>query len=289
MKKLWRRWLRVHFLPPAGESPRVRTARRAALFLAGILLVAEIAVSLRYSGAVGGILVTATVGLSAFTYRGLQAIVLPPTRPGATVDGPIGGDPETGLADRRQLVATLGRDMARAQRYGHPLTLAIVRIDGFDRLDAQWGPALTVPAAQHVSGTLVRVTRASDFVARFDEATFAVILGQCSGAQAGLYADRATRAVNGRPVRTSVRLGSPFYLDVRVAALQFDPTRCRGPIEFLDLAGVEGLGEDDDLPFPGDGPGHRPQTLPYDYLRDAEMGGLTALQGERRRLGRHAG
>lgn len=289
MKKLWRRWLRVHFLPPAGESPRVRRARRTALVLAAVLLVAEVAVSLRYSGAVGGILVAATVGLSAFTYRGLQAIALPLTQAAALTDAALGGDPETGVAGRRQLVATLGRDMARAQRYGHPLTLAIVRIHDYAGLHAQWGPSLTVPAARHVADTLIRVTRASDFVARLDAATFAVILGQCSGPQAGLYADRATSAVNGRPVRTPVRLGAPLYLDVRVAALQFDPTRCRGPIEFLDLAGVEGPGEESGLPFDGDGPGHGPETLPYDYLRATEMGGLTALQGERRRMDRHAG
>ena len=62
-----------------------------------------------------------------------------------------------------------------------------------------------------------------------------------------------------------------------------------GPSNSWHLAGVEALGENGDVPFPGDGPGHGPETLPYDYLRDAEMGGLTALQGERRRLGRHAG
>ena len=136
-----------------------------------------------------------------------------------------------------QEVFYVARDIARCERYSHSLTLAVVRISQFEEMRAWWGDATARIAVAHVAETLKRITRASDFLSRLDESTFAVLLLQCSGRQAALYGDRVSLAVSNRPLSSASNVKVPLYVGVEVNALEYDSTRFRGPLEFLSVAG----------------------------------------------------
>ena len=176
-------------------------------------------------------------------------------------------DLETRLPSRLQLIEQLVRDIARAQRYSHDLTLAVVEIARFEDFRASWGPETTRSAVLHVAETLRRVTRSSDFVARLDSARFAVLLIQCDETQAGLFGDRLSLAVSNRPLRSATSVRVPLYVGVDVAATQYSAERFRGPLDFLSTAGGDLVPESE--PVPARVPGAervaaRPRTLAAD-------------------------
>ncbi len=294
LNRLWRRWIRPRLAPPPGEPLRVTAARRAAVALGIILLASEFVVVLQYSGTVGAILIAATAGLAAFVYRGLQTLAAASIQAEDPDANPHLVDPETRLPNRQQLIDTLARDIARSERYRHPLTLAVVRIAQYDEIRTAWGPGTARQAVEHVAETLVRVTRASDFLARLDETRFAVILLQCTGSQAGTYADRVTLAVSNRPVRSSAHLKVPLYVGVDVTALEYDPSGFRGPLEFLSRAGGDLLLQVTRPPRArrsalAHDPRAMRQQLVRDYYPHGEMQDFAQAYREARSRGRHAG
>jgi diguanylate cyclase (GGDEF)-like protein len=157
----------------------------------------------------------------------------------------LGRDRLTGLPHRAHLLEQLRLDIARAVRGSQDVTLAIVQIAQYQELRAAWGATATDRAATHVASTLQRIGRASDFLARIDDERFAAILVQCNSEQAQHYADRVALAVANRPLPRDELLKVPVYVTVHVEALQFDPERFRGPLDFLSAAGGE------DRPAPG--------------------------------------
>lgn len=287
------RWLRLRIAWPAGENRRTALLRRAALALAIILLLGEVVVAVRYSGNVGMLMIVSTAGLGAFLYRGLQSLTIVPADDGGMLRAPL-IDAETRLPTRQHLIETLSRDIARSQRYSHSLTLAVVRINQYDELRAAWGAGTAMQAVHHVADTLRRVTRASDFLARLDDGRFAVVLLQCSGPQATLFADRLTLAVSNRPLKSTANVKVPHYVGVEVSALEYDATRYRGPLEFLSLAGGDLVPE-----RPRTAPGKNGLTLTdprglreqlvRDFYPNGEVKDFADAYREARNRNRHAG
>ncbi len=294
MKHVWRRWIRPRLAAPPGEPFRVTASRRAAIALGALVLLGELVVAFRYSGTLGAILLTSSVALAAFVYRGLQAVAAASLQ----AEDPEAHrhliDPETHLPNRQHLIDALARDIARAERYRHPLTLAIVRIAQYDDIRTAWGPGTARQAVEHVAETLTRITRASDFLARLDETRFAVILLQCTGSQAAAYVDRVTLAASNRPVRSSAHLKVPLYVGVDVSALEYDPSRFRGPLEFLSHAGGDISLESLRPPRAQRAAlAHDPRAMRQQLVRDYYPGGevkdFAEAYREARSRSRHAG
>jgi diguanylate cyclase (GGDEF)-like protein len=293
MYKALLRWSRVRIAWPAGENRRVTVARGAALVLAAALFFAEVVVAARYSWSAGVVMIVSTAGLSAFLYRGIRTLSVAPEGDDDQLRAAL-VDVQTRLPTRQQLIDTLARDIARSQRYSHSLTLAVIRITQYDELKGSWGAGTANQAVQHVAETLRRVTRASDFLARLDESRFAVVLLQCSGRQAALFADRLTLAVSNRPLKSTAKVKVPHYVGVEVSALEYDVTRYRGPLEFLSLAGGDVVTE-----RPRATPGHRGamaadprnlrEQLVRDYYPNGEAKDFADAYREARGRNRHAG
>jgi len=106
-------------------------------------------------------------------------------------------DAETGLLDRRGLVARLTQEAARARRYGRPLSLAVARTDAVH-------PELLRTAAARMRERL----RQPDVLAHLGHGTFAALLPECTSEQA--------LAVFGR-VESDLRASTSLHCEVEVA------------------------------------------------------------------------
>jgi len=93
-------------------------------------------------------------------------------------------DPLTGLANRRLFEETLGREIARQGRKATPLALALIDLDGFKNVNDTRGHAAGDEALRSVAQAIVDRVRASDLAARIGGDEFAVVLPDCSPADA---------------------------------------------------------------------------------------------------------
>ena len=260
-----------HRFRAAARDPN--ETRRVAVVLLPLVLVFEGLVAVRFSVTVGIALLAATGGLSAFTFRGLRVSPVAAEKPsrGATAAEHFFQDELTGLPNRQQLIEQLSRDIARAQRYKHDLTLTFVQVSQFAELNTAWGAATAASAVVHVSETLRRVTRTPDFLARVDEDSFAVLLTQCSQEQANLFGERVSLAVSNRPLKSAANVSIPLYVAIGTSSTQYDASKFRGPLDFLSAAGgdVMASGQGARRALPHDPQALRPQLV-HDYYPEGE-------------------
>lgn len=239
---------RLHF-PAArkGRSLRLPSARHAAWACTAIFALSEAVVFLWLSRVVGVSLVLSSAGLVIIFRQQLhERVRAAGTRSYADPqeDTDASHDPETRLPNRLLLIEQLSRDIARAQRHAHELTLAVVEISRFEEFRASWGVEMSRTAAVHVADTLRRVVRSSDFVARLDAARFAVLLSPCDNAGAVSFGERLSLAVSNRPLRSTTTVRVPLYVCVDVSAMQYRSDCFRGPLDFLSAAGGDLIAED---------------------------------------------
>lgn len=100
-------------------------------------------------------------------------------------------DPVTGMFNRRYMDDRLPQEIKRAYRYEHSLSVVLVAIDNFDQVKATHG---------HFSGDLVlkgcadclmeSVRKEVDWIARYDEARFVVVLPETTSSGAMIVAKR---------------------------------------------------------------------------------------------------
>lgn len=85
-------------------------------------------------------------------------------------------DPQTRLYNRKYFQNRLEEELSRASRYGHPVSLVLVRFPGYEHVSRAYG---TIKAEETVRGAaaLIRESvRKVDIVTRYDQQSFAVIL-----------------------------------------------------------------------------------------------------------------
>ena len=115
-------------------------------------------------------------------------------------------DALTGLHNRRYFHETLGREVARAQRYGRSLGLVIIDLDDFkavnDRIGHLAGDGVLAEAAERVRD----VVRSADVACRVGGDEFAVILPESGVQDAEQLYQRLQNAISSRPVGRAGRL-----------------------------------------------------------------------------------
>lgn len=87
----------------------------------------------------------------------------------------VSEDPLTQVANRRALMMTLERDLAKARRDGCAVHVAFVDLDGFKGINDTYGHAAGDRFLVAIAQALVRGLRASDFVARIGGDEFVVV------------------------------------------------------------------------------------------------------------------
>lgn len=88
----------------------------------------------------------------------------------ADVEARVNVDPATGIRNRRGYELELGREVARAERSGRPLSVVVVEVDGRDEAQANTG------ALAEVAHLVTRVTRRGDISCRRGERELAILL-----------------------------------------------------------------------------------------------------------------
>ena len=110
-------------------------------------------------------------------------------------------DPLTGLANRRRFDESLQRELSQSDRFGHPVSLVVMDIDHFKRVNDTHGHDAGDVVLREVARTLVDGVRVVDLCARFGGEELAILLPQTTAAGAFELADRLRRRIAGRPIR----------------------------------------------------------------------------------------
>jgi len=85
-------------------------------------------------------------------------------------------DDLTGLPNRRAFMRRLQDEVGRVQRYGNPLSLALIDLDGFKAVNDKFGHAAGDEVLRVFAGEIFSIFRHHDLVARYGGEEFAVLL-----------------------------------------------------------------------------------------------------------------
>jgi diguanylate cyclase (GGDEF)-like protein len=111
-------------------------------------------------------------------------------------------DPLTDIVNRRGFERELRRACAFVKRYGTSAALIYLDLNDFKRVNDGHGHAAGDAVLQAVAMVLTRYVRASDLAARIGGDEFAVLLWQCSEADAQAKAMALEEAAQRRPNRS---------------------------------------------------------------------------------------
>ena len=99
-------------------------------------------------------------------------------------------DPLTNLLNRRAFVRELDAEVGRARRYGRPLALVVLDLDGFKEVNDRYGHTAGDTVLERVAVTLSSTLRDSDSAFRIGGDEFALILVEATRAEACAVAAR---------------------------------------------------------------------------------------------------
>jgi diguanylate cyclase (GGDEF)-like protein len=101
----------------------------------------------------------------------------------------------TGVFNRRYFESRLVEEITRAARYGGGVSLLMIDLDHFKKINDEFGHMLGDDVLRAVSAVFVRQLRKVDVVCRYGGEEFTVILPATQGASAASVADKLRRAV----------------------------------------------------------------------------------------------
>lgn len=96
----------------------------------------------------------------------------------------------TGLANYREFYLSLGKELERARRYSHAVSVVMVDVDDFKKFNDRYGHMAGDRALKSVADLLRQCVRANDVVARYGGEEFAIILPESTPAGALMLAER---------------------------------------------------------------------------------------------------
>lgn len=128
-------------------------------------------------------------------------------------------DSLTGVLNRRSFEERWQSELARARRYGRPISVAVLDIDYFKQFNDRHGHAAGDAALAAVARSLRSRVRATDFVGRMGGEEFAVALPETGSSAALALAEALRKAVAETPVvMPGGRVPSSVTISVGIAS-----------------------------------------------------------------------
>ena len=121
-------------------------------------------------------------------------------------------DPLTGLANRRYMSETLEREVDRARRFGHPISLLIIDVDDFKQINDREGHMQGDIVLETVADVVRDATRLIDVPARYGGDELAVILVETDREGALIVGERLADRMRGTEVQ--MREGSSMAVTI---------------------------------------------------------------------------
>jgi len=145
-------------------------------------------------------------------------------------------DPLTGLYNHREFYRLLREELERALRYRHPLSLLMLDLDFFKKVNDTHGHQAGDHALTTITALIVRQLRRVDEIARYGGEEFAIILPETTGAEATALADRIRQAIAARPVPLSKTDEINLTVSIGVAVYPDDADTGDGLVNMADKA-----------------------------------------------------
>lgn len=104
-------------------------------------------------------------------------------------------DPLTGVANRRTILETLGRELERSRRVRNTCAVVFVDLDHFKRVNDTYGHATGDAVLRHAASTMRSILRPYDLLGRYGGEEFVVVLPGCDAAGAVAAAERLRASI----------------------------------------------------------------------------------------------
>jgi len=130
-------------------------------------------------------------------------------------------DPLTGVRNRLEFGDLLARERLRAARYERPLSLAVLDLDHFKRVNDTLGHGTGDELLRVAAHEIERAVRSTDSVFRYGGEEFAILLPETDGASALAVIDRVRERIAAIRFEGAARVG-PITVSAGVATMTED-------------------------------------------------------------------
>jgi len=126
-------------------------------------------------------------------------------------------DQLTCLPNRRQVIKTLQTEVMRAERYNVNLSISMIDIDHFKKINDSYGHTVGDQVLFQLANTLQTSVRDSDTVGRYGGEEFLVVLPSTRLKQAMEQAARLCKTIR----ETEINVGEPIHLTVSIGVAEY--------------------------------------------------------------------
>jgi diguanylate cyclase (GGDEF)-like protein/putative nucleotidyltransferase with HDIG domain len=145
-------------------------------------------------------------------------------------------DPLTDLFNRRFLEDTLQKEISRAQRFNHPLSILIIDVDNFKLFNDTYGHLFGDQILKTIANLIKNSCRKTDFVGRYGGDEFAVILPETSLNGAIKTAERIIKNLSKTPFYSPDGNNIPLKVSIGISSYPEDTNDPEKLFSYADTA-----------------------------------------------------
>ncbi len=142
-------------------------------------------------------------------------------------------DSLTGLDNRRALEQQLEEELKRAARYGHDLSIFLLDLDYFKKINDNYGHKAGDIVLMEVAAVLEDLFRDCDHVARYGGEEFVVVLQETAREKAEKLAERVRKRIAEHPIEIEADIELRIIVTIGIATF---PEHANSWERLLDVA-----------------------------------------------------